>query len=148
MGRPKGSHLTEEHKQKIGAANTGKKRTAEMKAKLSESHTGKKHPDEVKMKISAANKGRRYRLSPEAVANIALAQMGHKMHENTKEATSKYKNGMGRKVVINGMPYNSMRSASKALGIRYYDIVIMCRSHPERAAEHGLTVDWVENKGE
>lgn len=144
----KGLVLSEEAKAKLSAAHTGKKLSEEQKAKIGLAHTGKKLSEEAKAKISAANKGRHYKLSPEAVVNIAIGQTGHKFHENTREAAAKYRNAIGRKVIINGMPYSSMRAASRALGIRYQDIVIACRYKPERAAEYGLTIDWVENKGE
>ena len=54
----KGVKLSEEHKQKIGKGNTGKKRTEKQKRKYGESMKGKKHSEESKKKIGEGNKGK------------------------------------------------------------------------------------------
>jgi group I intron endonuclease len=53
-----GRHLSEEHKQNIAKANTGKTPTAEAIEKNRQAHLGKKLSEEHKQKISAAHKGK------------------------------------------------------------------------------------------
>lgn len=60
----KGTHLSEEAKERIAAAHRGKattlglKHTEAAKAKISEALKGREIPDEVRLKISNSNKGK------------------------------------------------------------------------------------------
>jgi len=61
MSRPKGSILSDLHKQRISIAHKGKKFTDEHKINLKKNHirhTGKKHSEESKIKIRLAEKGK------------------------------------------------------------------------------------------
>ncbi len=106
-GVKKGSHLSEEHKRKIGKANSGKnngmygkhpKFSDEHRQRLSESLKGKsswnkgKHlSEEHKGKIGDANKGKRR--SEETKRKIGKARMGRKMSEATKRKISEANRG-------------------------------------------------------
>ena len=72
----KGLKMTNEHKLKIGKANTGKKLSKETKMKLSKVHIGKKLSATTKKKLSLMNKGKK--LSQETKDKIAQAQLGKK----------------------------------------------------------------------
>ena len=143
---PKGQKMSPEARKKIAEGRTGKKHTPETIAKIAASHIGKKRPPEVCAAIGAAHLGSRF--SEESKKRVSEAHIGHHMPDSAREALSKSKNSLGRKVVINGIPYKSMRAASRALGINYQDIVVMCRYRPQLAELHGLTIDWVEPKGD
>jgi hypothetical protein len=54
--RNKGLSLSEETKQKISLAQTGRKHTEESKQKISETKKGSKHSEETKLKISKTKK--------------------------------------------------------------------------------------------
>lgn len=56
--RGKHTHHSEETKQKLREANTGKKLSVEAKRKISEAQRGKKLSEETKQKISLGNKGK------------------------------------------------------------------------------------------
>lgn len=51
-----GKKLSEEHKEKISAANIGRKHSEQSKAKIRAASTGRKHSEETKAKIRANNK--------------------------------------------------------------------------------------------
>lgn len=144
----KGKQLSPETRARISAARKGMSFSEETKKRMSAAHTGKTLAPEHVANIIAGHKGKRFTMSEEGRKSISDGHKGIPAHENTKQAVSKYKNIIGRKVIINGVQYRSMAAAARALGIRYQEMVILCRYNPERAKEHGLTVDWVENKGE
>lgn len=94
-----GRIMTAEHKAKISAANTGKKRDEAAKAKiraaralqtitpesLAKTHAanfGKKRSDEARKNISEGRRGMKF--SPEHIANIVKARTGTAMPEETK----------------------------------------------------------------
>jgi hypothetical protein len=54
----KGKKFSEEHKQHIAIANTGKHQTKESNEKNRQAHLGKKPSEETKLKISESNKGK------------------------------------------------------------------------------------------
>lgn len=62
--------LSDEHRQKIGQAQLGRKRSEECRLKMSESGKGKTRSEEHKQKISLSNKGRK--LSEEHKKAISL----------------------------------------------------------------------------
>jgi len=71
----KGKHLSEEHKQKISKANTGKIRSLETRKKISEVQIGRVSPrkgthlsEETKEKLRQANLGKK--ASPETIAKM------------------------------------------------------------------------------
>jgi hypothetical protein len=87
----KGVLLSEETKQKISKANTGKKRTEEDKLKMSESQKkrlvnsfkGKKHTEEAKEKMAKAKLGKK--LSDEVKRNMSLAQKNRRKNNINKQ---------------------------------------------------------------
>ncbi len=93
MSRPKGFHLTEEHKKKIGNAqrgaknhNFGKAHTEEWKKNHSERFSGENHPlwgkkfsEESRQKMSAAKLGRK--LSNEHKRKIGISNRGKRVGE-------------------------------------------------------------------
>jgi len=120
---------SEEHKAKIGAANTGKKHTAEARAKISAAvrrrvitdetrkklsaalmghkrNVGHKHTEEHKSRISAALKGRT--ITDEHKAKITAAKMGHK---HTAETRAKI--GLANKGKARGKPWTAARRAAE-----------------------------------
>lgn len=143
---PKGYKMSPEAKKKIAEGRTGKKHTPETRAKIAASHVGKKRPPEVCAAIGAGRLGSRF--SEESKKRLSEVHMGHHMPDSAREALMKYKNHSGRKVIINGVLYNSMAKAAIALKIPYQDVVVMCRYRPQLAELHGLTIDWVEPKGD
>jgi hypothetical protein len=75
----KGSHHTEETKNKIRASMMGKNtgpRTEEVKAKLREANIGKKASDETKKKMSIASTGRTYVMPDATKKKLSLALRG------------------------------------------------------------------------
>lgn len=143
---PKGQKMSQEAKKKMSEAHKGKKFSPETIAKMAAAHIGKKRSPEACAAIGAGRLGIRF--SEESRKRVSEAHMGHPVADSTIEAVVKNKNYCGRKVIINGIQYNTMKAASRALGINYKDMVIACRYRPERAKEYGITIDWVEPKGD
>ena len=103
MGRKKGFKLSEEHKRKIGLANTnpppetilkrsnsmkGKKLSEETKMKISKTSIGRKHSEETKRLIGFFSKGNKhglgYKHSDKSKKQMASSRKGHKHSEETK----------------------------------------------------------------
>lgn len=82
---------TDEAKQKISDAHTGRKISDEQKQRLSEFHTGRKHTNEAKEKISKANKGKS--LSEEHKRKISEGNKGKKMSDEAKKKISESRKG-------------------------------------------------------
>lgn len=143
---PKGQKMSQEAKKKMSDAHKGKKHAPETIAKIAASHIGKKRSPETCAAIGAAHLGNRF--TTESKKKLSESHMGHPVSDSIVEAVVKNKNYCGRKVIINGIQYNTMKAASRALKINYQDMVIACRYHPERAKEYGITIDWVEPKGD
>jgi hypothetical protein len=76
MGRPKGFHISEEHKAALRAARLGSKMSEETKAKIAAANRGRRHSEETKAKIGAGNRGKvrspeaRERLRQYALENL------------------------------------------------------------------------------
>lgn len=138
--------MSQEAKKKMSEAHKGAKHAPETIAKMAAAHIGKKRSPEVCAAIGAAHLGNRFSL--ESRKKLSEAHKGHPVSDSTLEAISKYKNHTGRKVIINGVLYNTMKEAARSLGIPYQDVVVMCRYRPQLAELHGLTIDWVEPKGD
>lgn len=88
-----GSH-SEETKEKLRIANTGKKLSAETKQKISEKSKGhpnylKSHTEEAKMKISAAFKGKKR--SEYFCQRVKEAKQGYRPHPSSWENAAKLK---------------------------------------------------------
>lgn len=83
----KGLVLTKEHKEKIIAANTGKKRSAKHRDAISAAQKGNKHwsgkhqTEEAKARISAANTGRK--ASPETIAKMSASHRSEALRKNS-----------------------------------------------------------------
>ena len=88
-----GKKLTDEHRAKIGAASVGRKHTDETKAKMSATSIGRKFTDETRAKISASKVGRR--LTDEHRAKIGAANIGKKLTDETRAKISEA--NIGRK---------------------------------------------------
>jgi group I intron endonuclease len=86
----RGKH-TEETKEKLRIANTGKILTDEHKKKLSLAHTGKKLTEQCKAKMSAVRKGRP--LSAEHCEAISTGRTGIKFSEEHKKNMSLVRSG-------------------------------------------------------
>jgi group I intron endonuclease len=97
MGGENGGKLSQETRDKIGAAHKGKtlstehrsflselarNRTPEHRAKIGAAHKGKKRTDEARAKMSAANKGKKR--TDEARKNMSVAQKGRPKTEAYK----------------------------------------------------------------
>jgi hypothetical protein len=86
----KGYILSEEHKQKMIAANRlrkGEKRSESARRRMSEAHKGKSLPEEQKRKIGESNKG--HIVSEETRQKISIANTGHKGKMVSKEDRAK-----------------------------------------------------------
>ncbi len=87
-----GKHHSEEAKQKIGAAQKGKKHSLETIQKMKDHHvgmTGKHHSEKTKREMGRTRKGRKLPpLSEEAKQKIGLANKGRKHSEETKRKIS------------------------------------------------------------
>ena len=142
----KGQKMSPEAKKKLSEAHMGKKHTPETRAKIAAARIGMKYSPETCAAIGAGHLGSRF--TPESKKRVSEAHMGHPVADSTIEALIKNKNHSGRKVIINGVLYNSMAKAASALKIPYQDVVVMCRYRPQLAELHGVTIDWVEPKGD
>ena len=142
----KGQKMSPEARKKIAEALTGRKQPRELVEKIAASNRGKKRSPEICAAIGAGHLGNRFSL--ESKKRLSEAHKGHPVSDSTVEALSKNKNHLGRKVVINGISYKSMADAARGLGIPYQDVVVMCRYRPQLAELQGLTIDWVESKGD
>jgi group I intron endonuclease len=115
LGGKGGVNLTEEMKNKISKANSGKIRSVEHSAKLSAANKGRTHSEEAKVKISIAGKGRIK--SEETRAKLSAANKGKKL---SKEHIEKLRAASLPKhvpVVINGKYYEGIRFAARAENI-------------------------------
>ena len=79
----KGSHISEEIKQRISVANKGRKHSEESKQKMSAARKGKKLSEETKQKISAAGKGKK--MTDETRQKISAANKGKKRSDETRQ---------------------------------------------------------------
>lgn len=93
MSNIKGSHLTEEHKRKIGLANQGKVISDETRKKMSLAKIGKQRPIEIRKKISESHKGKPF--SEEHRARISAAKKGKPLSEEVKAHLSVIERGEG-----------------------------------------------------
>ena len=84
-------HHTEETKNKMSVAHTGKKHSEEARHKMSESRKGMKLSDEAKKKIGDANRGKV--VSDEAKHRISEANKGKTLSEETKRKLSEAHKG-------------------------------------------------------
>jgi group I intron endonuclease len=80
------ARLTEEGKEKIRKANTGKQITEETREKLRASHLGYVHTEEQKIKIGNASRGKKQ--SAELVEKRRLANIGKIRSEETRKKIS------------------------------------------------------------
>ena len=87
--------LSEEHKNNISKANSGKKRTDEQRANMSAGQKGKKFSDEHRAKLSAAGIGRKYPpKSAETRAKLSAALKGRQHSPETIAKMSATRIGM------------------------------------------------------
>lgn len=105
-----GKIITEEHRQRLREANTGRKQSEETKKKRSQSMLGKKLPpcrEETKEKLRQINLGKKYgpmseeqkeklrqsnlgkKMSPESIAKMVAANTGKKRRPHTEETKEK-----------------------------------------------------------
>lgn len=86
-----GRLVSEETREKLSKANTGKKRTQEQKDNISKAKVGKKFTKEHREKLSKAHKGKI--LTEQHKNSISKAHIGKKASLETKEKLSKSKKG-------------------------------------------------------
>lgn len=80
-----GKKLSEEHKRKISLGLTGKKMSPEAIANRIESFKGFKHTEECKQRMSGLKKGTK--MSDEARKNMSIARSGEKHHNYGKKVS-------------------------------------------------------------
>lgn len=107
-----GKVVSEETRIKLSNANTGKKVSDETKEKLRQINTGKVHSEETKLKLSLASKGRI--VSEETSKKISDSKKGKGFPQVALDASMKIR---CRKVIINGVIFNSITEAARNLGI-------------------------------
>jgi hypothetical protein len=134
-----GRVFTDEHKQHLSESETGEKNhrygvkaSAETRQKMSESHRGKNNPNYQK-KMSEEQKKR---LS-ERFKGIYRS----KYTEKTREKMSGANNPTSKRVIYNGVTYETVRECAKAIG---KSVTTICpyltgsRKMPEKYKEMGL----------
>lgn len=102
--------------QKRSASQTGKKQSKETINKRIVSRQGYHHSEETRIKISLSQKGKK--LPTETRLKMSKYRTGKKLSDYSKNKLSESKN----KILLNtetGIYYNSMKEASKLLGINY-----------------------------
>lgn len=77
---------SEQHRQRIAAALTGKKLSEEARRKISKANTGRIVSDETRQKLSASHRGKRKPHSEETKAKLRLSCVGYR---HTPEAIEK-----------------------------------------------------------
>ncbi len=96
-GSTQGRLFSQEAKDKIGAANRGKKRTPEVRTKLAEAHRGSKRSVETRAKMSAKligntrNVGRK--LAPEHARKLREVNIGKVPSDETRKIWSEQRTG-------------------------------------------------------
>jgi group I intron endonuclease len=129
----RGAKFTDEHKEKLRIASTGRRHTEEAKVLMSNASKGRKHSDETKkliselltgrivteetrMKLSIANKGQF--VSDEQRNFLRIINTGKTYSEETKEKKSNSSNGIKRGVNPTskyvGVSYDKTRNKWKA----------------------------------
>lgn len=111
------STLSDETRNKISAANTGRVQSEETIRKRFASRKGYTHSDETRRKMSEALTGKP--ISDAAKQKMREAKLGKKPSPLTIAAT---REKMGIKISIDGIVYGSIREASKALHISFSTI--------------------------
>jgi len=86
-----GRSLSEEHKRRIGEANTGRKATPETIKKQSDAQKGKPKSEEFKKRVSETQKGRVF--SDETLQKMSDAQKGRPKSEAHKKSMSECRLG-------------------------------------------------------
>lgn len=171
MSRPKGSHLTEEHKRKISESSKGLTRTGRPK--------GYKMSDEAKERISNANKGRQtrlgYKASEETKHKMSLSHIGldcpHPgMKDKYHTEETKLKMSLSHKLsflnnpilainasssiipylkygyllIINGILFDSIRSAERFYGFSRGSLRYLIKNNQSLLyKKYGLSVDYI-----
>jgi len=133
-----GRKHTEETKQMIGRANSGRVRSKEENLIMSELLSGennpmygKHHTEETKKRISEIHKGRE--INDQWRKNLSICQTGRKISEDAKIKNGRTKMN-GRKIQCsNGCIYLSFYEASKHTGINRMNITNVCRGRTEKA---------------
>lgn len=77
---------SQEAKDKVSAANTGRVFSSETRARMSSTHIGMRHTKETLARMSVAQKG--HIKSPETRARLSAANMGHKHSDETRAKLS------------------------------------------------------------
>lgn len=91
--KAKGRTFSEEFKEKLRAAFSGKQRPADVRAKISAANKGRTMSDEWRTKLSESHKGNKH--TAEQKAKIGAAHLGRK---NTPETIAKMKESARRRV--------------------------------------------------
>ena len=120
-GWPKGSHLTEEHKQKI-----------------SESH---KKPENW---IIHHDVRKRIYLTEEQKAAISASVKGIPQTDEHKQKVLANRNRW--RLSIDDKVYESIAEAARDLDIRYHVLVRIVKHYPQELEEIGHHLDWIEEK--
>ena len=96
-GRVKGWKHTEEAREKISRAVTGRRNSPESMAKIADALRGRKRPPEVAEKIAAANRARKGAIaSDETREKLRLSHLGHKQTQETKDKRAASNRGKKR----------------------------------------------------
>ena len=97
-------NFTEETREKMRAAHTGKHHSELTKWKMSVAHKGKKHSEETKRKMSEAHIGKK--MTVETRQKMAESHRGKKS-EPQKEKTTTKKTMLGDRLVLKGKRYTA-----------------------------------------
>jgi hypothetical protein len=136
-----GKTHTDETKQKLSEASTGKTHTEEAKRKMSEARSGerhnmygKKHTEEAKRKMSEAHTGKT--LTKEHKQKLSDARLGEKNHASRKVYQYDLDGNYMR-------PFGSVGEAGRSLGIYHTTISACARGERKSAGCFKWSYDFV-----
>lgn len=129
----KGRKFTEEHKKKLGDARRGKAVPKEVREKISKTLTGTVMPQEIREKISRSHKG--VKKSKEHARNIAKAITGRTLSDELKNKIQESHRCRMRKVYVEGVVYDGVNIAYRALGMSKAKLTYRLKSQTETFKE-------------
>jgi group I intron endonuclease len=139
LGGRGGVNLTEEMKNKLRIANTGKKASPEAIAKMIKSRTGQVRTEESKARMKAAQTGKV--LSEATKAKISAAAKGRKGRKISDEEKSRLIALNSKPVVINRKYYTSAKKASEIKKLTYETVQYRLKSPNHRWSKWRYATD-------
>lgn len=129
----KGRKFTEEHKKKLGDSRRGKTIPKEVREKISKTLTGTVMAQEIRDKISRSHKG--VKKTKEHARNIAKAITGRTLSDELKNKIQEGHRCRMKKVYVEGVIYDGVNIAHKALGMSKAKLTYRLKSQSENFKE-------------